>query len=61
MLMDSQFAIRAVPHRADFFKALAEGEDHGKLMEEMHKWLSALDAIVQRMSKFLHEGGHGRV
>ncbi|VDB96630.1 unnamed protein product [Peniophora sp. CBMAI 1063] len=54
-------AIRAVPHREDFFVALAEGEDQSKLMEEMHKWLSALDDIVQRMSKFLHEGGHGRV
>ena len=61
LLMLSKLAIRAVPHRSDFFNALAEGERHDRLMQELQKWLLALDTIVQRVSDFLREGGHGRV
>jgi len=54
-------AIRAVPHRSDFFTRLAEGADQAKLSAELEKWLTALEAIVERMSAFLADGGYGRV
>ncbi|KAI0057389.1 glycolipid transfer protein [Artomyces pyxidatus] len=54
-------AIRAVPHRNDFYVRIAEGGSVQKLDEEMTKWLAALDAIVARISAFLLDGKYGRV
>ncbi|KAI5893107.1 glycolipid transfer protein [Schizophyllum commune H4-8] len=54
-------AIRAVPHRHDFYHRISQGGDIDKLDAEMKKWLSALDVIVSRMTAFLEQGGHGRV
>ncbi|KAL1688536.1 glycolipid transfer protein domain-containing protein [Schizophyllum commune] len=53
-------AIRAVPHRHDFYHRISQGGDIDKLDAEMKKWLSALDVIVSRMTAFLEQGGHGR-
>ncbi|KAG7096113.1 hypothetical protein E1B28_006787 [Marasmius oreades] len=54
-------AIRAVPRRSDFFSCIAQGGSKEKLDVELRKWLDGLDGIVQRVSKFLKDGGYGRV
>ncbi|EIM79286.1 glycolipid transfer protein [Stereum hirsutum FP-91666 SS1] len=54
-------AIRAVPRRNDFYSRIAQGGSVDKLDEEMAKWLTALEAIVIRMSSFLKGGGYGNV
>lgn len=56
-----QVAIRAVPRRNDFYNHIAQGGSVDKLDEEMAKWLTALEAIVIRMSAFLKGGGYGNV
>ncbi|KAA1470026.1 glycolipid transfer protein [Dentipellis sp. KUC8613] len=54
-------AIRAVPHRQDFYTRIAQGGSVDKLDEEMAKWLVGLDAIVTRVTAFLLEGNYGKV
>ncbi|KAI0311787.1 glycolipid transfer protein [Amylostereum chailletii] len=54
-------AIRAVPHRADFYASISQGGDVHKLDTELAKWLVALEAIVVRLSAFLSNGNYGRV
>ena len=57
----SQVAIRAVPHRRDFYARLTEGTSHEKFDAELAKWLSGLEGIVDRMRTFLEQGGYGKV
>lgn len=54
-------AIRAVPHRRDFYNRLTEGTSHEKFDAELDKWLQGLESIVNRMKAFLERGGYGRV
>ncbi|KAK0443498.1 glycolipid transfer protein domain-containing protein [Armillaria borealis] len=54
-------ALRAVPHRQDFYSRIAQGAPHDKLDEEMRRWLAGLDGIVQRLKEFLKQGGFGTV
>lgn len=54
-------AIRAAPHRRDFFERLAEGASTEKLDKELAKWLAGLDVIVRQITEFLEKGGYGRV
>ncbi|KAK0186671.1 glycolipid transfer protein [Armillaria mellea] len=54
-------ALRAVPHRKDFYGRIAQGAPHDKLDEEMRHWLAGLDGIVQRLKEFLKQGGFGTV
>ncbi|KAF9255010.1 glycolipid transfer protein [Marasmius fiardii PR-910] len=54
-------AIRAVPHRADFFTCIAQGGSQEKLDTELRKWLDGLGGLVQRIKTFLEAGGYGRV
>jgi hypothetical protein len=56
-----QLAIRSVPHRRDFYTRLLQGGDAEKFDAELAKWLFALDEIVEHLSKFLEQGGFGRV
>ncbi|KAH8111774.1 glycolipid transfer protein [Phellopilus nigrolimitatus] len=56
-----QVALRACPRRHDFFTRIAEGGSQEKLDEELARWLSALDVIVQRMERFYEMGGHGKI
>lgn len=56
-----QVAIRAVPHRAEFYKRIAQGGSHETLDVELGKWLGGLDLIVMRIKGFLQEGGYGTV
>ncbi|KAJ7652296.1 glycolipid transfer protein domain-containing protein [Mycena rosella] len=54
-------AIRAVPRRDHFFAQISQGGDGEKFEGELKRWLTGLDAIVQRMKGFLADGGYGRV
>ncbi|KIK50067.1 hypothetical protein GYMLUDRAFT_51409 [Collybiopsis luxurians FD-317 M1] len=54
-------AIRAVPHRRDFYHRISSGEPAEKFNPEFDKWLQALAGIVQRMKSFLEDGGYGRI
>lgn len=54
-------AIRAVPHREDFYNRLTEGTDHAKFDTELTKWLEGLEGIVARVKTFLEEGEYGNV
>ncbi|GBE86703.1 glycolipid transfer protein [Sparassis latifolia] len=54
-------AIRAVPHRRDFYIRLTQGGSHEKFDAELTKWLAGLETIVMRMKAFLENGGYGRV
>ncbi|PBK83891.1 glycolipid transfer protein [Armillaria gallica] len=54
-------ALRAVPHRKDFYSRIAQGAPHDKLDEEMRRWLAGLDGIVQRLKEYLKQGGFGTV
>ncbi|KAF7368324.1 Glycolipid transfer protein B [Mycena venus] len=54
-------AIRAVPRRNDFYTQISQGGDTDKFETELRRWLVGLDAIVQRMTTFLKDGGYGRV
>lgn len=54
-------AIRAVPHRRDFYNRLAQGTAHDKFDAELVKWLLGLEVIVMRMKDFLERGGYGKV
>ena len=56
-----QVAIRAVPHRRDFYDRLTEGTSHDKFDGELAKWLAGLEDIVVRMKTFLEAGGYGKV
>ena len=56
-----QIAIRAVPHRHDFYNRLAEGSPHDAFDTELEKWLSGLASICHRMMTFLEPGGYGKV
>ncbi|KAI0685889.1 glycolipid transfer protein [Cytidiella melzeri] len=54
-------AIRAVPHRHDFYNRLAQGTAHDAFDCELRKWLEGLEAIVTRLRNFLEGGGYGKV
>ncbi|KAF9819339.1 hypothetical protein IEO21_02227 [Rhodonia placenta] len=54
-------AIRAVPHRSDFYSRLAQGGSEEKFDDELTKWLAGLDIIVNRLKTFLDAGGYGTV
>ncbi|KAJ4474854.1 glycolipid transfer protein [Lentinula aciculospora] len=54
-------AIRAVPHRHDFYHVISCGEPSEKFDPELGKWLQALEVIVKRMKYFLEGGGYGTV
>ncbi|KAI8996458.1 glycolipid transfer protein [Trametes punicea] len=54
-------AIRAVPHRRDFYARITQGGSHEKFDNELTKWLAGLEGIVHRLKTFLVEGGYGRV
>ena len=57
----SQVAIRAVPHRPEFYARLTQGGSHEKFDEELTRWLRALGSIVARLRAFLTQGGYGTV
>ncbi|KAI0332676.1 glycolipid transfer protein [Cubamyces sp. BRFM 1775] len=54
-------AIRAVPHRQDFYARITQGGSHEKFDNELTKWLAGLEVIVLRLKTFLVQGGYGRV
>ncbi|KAJ3993577.1 glycolipid transfer protein domain-containing protein [Lentinula boryana] len=54
-------AIRAVPHRRDFYHVISCGEPSDKFDPELNKWLQALEVIVGRMKDFLETGGYGKI
>ncbi|KAH9851969.1 glycolipid transfer protein [Lenzites betulinus] len=54
-------AIRAVPHRHDFYARITQGGSHEKFDSELTKWLAGLEALVVRLKAFLEQGGYGRV
>ncbi|KAH8104096.1 glycolipid transfer protein [Cristinia sonorae] len=54
-------AIRAVPHRHDFYVQVAQGAPVDEFDAELAKWLVGLDSIVTRMRQFLEGGGYGKV
>ena len=56
-----QVAIRAVPHRHDFYDRLTEGTPQEKFDMELTKWLAGLEVIVTRMKTFLEQEGYGKV
>ncbi|OSD05407.1 glycolipid transfer protein [Trametes coccinea BRFM310] len=56
-----QVAIRAVPHRRDFYARITQGGSHEKFDNELTKWLAGLEVIVLRLKAFLEEGSYGRV
>ena len=57
----SQVALRAVPHRPEFYACISQGGSIEKLDTELAKWLVGLDAIVKHLSAFLEQGGYGKV
>ncbi len=57
----TQVAIRAVPHRHDFYARLAQGGSHEKFDSELAKWLAGLEVVILRMKDFLEQGGYGTV
>ena len=61
MLTYLQVAIRAVPHRRDFYARLTQGGSHEKFDGELTRWLDALDALLARLKAFLTQGGYGTV
>ncbi|EGN96942.1 hypothetical protein SERLA73DRAFT_140796 [Serpula lacrymans var. lacrymans S7.3] len=54
-------AVRAVPHRHDFYARISQGGSTEKLDVELTKWLAGLALIVKRIKTFLEDGGYGRV
>ncbi|PCH44573.1 glycolipid transfer protein [Wolfiporia cocos MD-104 SS10] len=54
-------AIRAIPHRHDFYTRIAQGGSHEKFDVELAKWLTGLEVIVKRLKDFLQQGGYGTV
>ncbi|KAJ3776401.1 glycolipid transfer protein [Lentinula raphanica] len=54
-------AIRAVPHRRDFYHVISCGEPSDKFDPELKKWLQGLEVIVRRLKDFLEGGGYGRI
>ncbi|KAI0766126.1 glycolipid transfer protein [Trametes elegans] len=54
-------AIRAVPHRRDFYARITQGGSHEKFDSELTKWLAGLEVLVLRLKAFLDQGGYGRV
>ncbi|RPD64080.1 glycolipid transfer protein [Lentinus tigrinus ALCF2SS1-7] len=54
-------AIRAVPHRHDFYARLVQGGSHEKFDSELTKWLAGLEVIILRMKDFLAQGDYGMV
>ena len=56
-----QVAIRAVPHRRDFYARLTQGGSHEKFDSELTKWLAGLEVIILRMKDFLAQGNYGTV
>ncbi|KAH7909941.1 glycolipid transfer protein domain-containing protein [Hygrophoropsis aurantiaca] len=54
-------AIRAAPHRRDFYGRISQGGSEEKLDIELAKWLAGLDVIVKRLKTFIEDGGYGRV
>ncbi|KAH7922071.1 glycolipid transfer protein [Leucogyrophana mollusca] len=54
-------AVRAAPHRRDFYARIAQGGSEEKLDIELSKWLAGLDVIVKRLKAFIEEGGYGKV
>ncbi|KAI9062778.1 glycolipid transfer protein [Trametes sanguinea] len=54
-------AIRAVPHRRDFYARITQGGSHEKFDDELTKWLAGLEVIVLRLKAFLEEGSYGRI
>ncbi|KAH9940790.1 glycolipid transfer protein [Epithele typhae] len=54
-------AIRAVPHRHDFYSKIGQGASDEKLDGELTRWLDGLDTILDRMRAFLGDGGYGRM
>ncbi len=54
-------AIRAVPHRQDFYARLTQGGSHDKFDDELRKWLAGLEGIILRLKGFLGEGDYGTI
>jgi len=59
-------AMKACPYRSVFYAKLAADPDGPavseiKLNDDMDKWLTGLDMIVQRMSVFYDKGSYGKV
>jgi hypothetical protein len=58
--------MKACPYRADFYTKLAADPAGGpaasseQLDEMLHIWLTALEAIVERVQAFYVTGGHGK-
>lgn len=57
----AQVAIRAVPHRQEFYARLTQGGSHERFDSELAKWLAGLGGIVDRLKAFLAEGAYGTV
>ena len=56
-----QVALKACPNRREFYLRISQGGSQERLDEELARWLSGLDELVQRMAKFFDVGGHGKV
>ncbi|KAI0730860.1 glycolipid transfer protein [Earliella scabrosa] len=54
-------AIRAVPHRQEFYARLTQGGSHERFDHELAKWLAGLGGIVDRLKAFLAEGAYRTV
>ncbi|EIN14749.1 glycolipid transfer protein [Punctularia strigosozonata HHB-11173 SS5] len=59
-------ALRATPHRADFYARISESsptahDEHARLDVELTKWLAGLDIIVRHMKDFLERHDLGKV
>ncbi|KNZ74468.1 hypothetical protein J132_06847, partial [Termitomyces sp. J132] len=54
-------AICSIPRCLDFYKGLAQGRSKEKLDMELARWLVGLNAIVNRIRRFLAHGGYGQV
>jgi hypothetical protein len=54
-------AIRAVPHRHDFYQRIAQGGSTEKLNLELDRWLAGLNIVIKRITEFLEQGKFGNV
>ncbi|KAI0741383.1 glycolipid transfer protein [Daedaleopsis nitida] len=54
-------AIRAVPHRQEFYARITQGGSHERFDNELTKWLAGLEGIIHRLRGFLTDGRYGTV
>ncbi|THU89707.1 glycolipid transfer protein [Dendrothele bispora CBS 962.96] len=54
-------ALFAMPRRQYFYEVIAQGSSEEKIDTEMAHWVDGASIIVERMTKFLADGGFGEV